>query len=215
MTLHHRSPWLVAELGEPHAVASWAVVGGGLGTARRVAWLQVQNDDLGLDVDPAALLRARLEEARLDSAVGLLTSTDLTRHVQTLEQAGAVAVAATATVGLSNRVAVGDPWSLQGVGTINLLVVIDRPATSAALLEVLSVAAEARTVAVLRSGLSSTVSLNDATGTGTDCIVVAAPQRPGKPLVYAGKHTPLGCAVGRAVLRVVSRGVQSWLERST
>ncbi|MEO1272728.1 MAG: adenosylcobinamide amidohydrolase, partial [Myxococcota bacterium] len=46
------------------------------------------------------------------------------------------------------------------------------------------------------------------TGTGTDCIVLAAP--PGHA-VYAGLHTAVGEAVGRAVYDAVAAGVRGWM----
>ena len=49
-----------------------------------------------------------------------------------------------------------------------------------------------------------------ATGTGTDCIALAAdPGRSG----FAGLHTPLGEALGRAVYDAVSRGAANWLRQ--
>jgi adenosylcobinamide amidohydrolase len=49
------------------------------------------------------------------------------------------------------------------------------------------------------------------TGTGTDCIVVAAPQT-GDPANFAGLHTAIGEAVGAAVYRVIRDGIAVWRE---
>jgi adenosylcobinamide amidohydrolase len=48
-----------------------------------------------------------------------------------------------------------------------------------------------------------------ATGTGTDCIAVAAPQG---AEAFSGLHTALGEAIGQAVLRAVGKGAQVWMD---
>ncbi len=219
MELSCAHPWLVAELGSPHDVASWAIVRGGLCTARRVAWLHVDDVDLDVKTDPVELLQRRLQDAGLHDAVGLLTACTLAHH-QHLRRvvegpgAGPVGVDAVATVGLHNRLAVGDPPTPAAVGTINLLARIDRPVSPTALLEAMSIAVEARTAAVLGLGLPSPVSGAPSTGTGTDCVVVAAPTTGPPPLAYAGKHTALGAALGQAVFDAVSEGGRRWVARN-
>ena len=107
----------------------------------------------------------------------------------------------------------GDPPSdVDGPGTINLLAWLSVPLAEGALVEALSIATEARTAAVLESGLPSARSGRPATGTGTDCVVVACP--PGKaPLDYAGKHTLAGSLLGSAVYEAVRRGMVRWRSR--
>ncbi|MEE7455252.1 hypothetical protein MPAR168_00045 [Methylorubrum populi] len=53
---------------------------------------------------------------------------------------------------------------------------------------------------------------NAVSGTGTDCIVAAAPQT-GEPALFAGLHTPVGEAVGAAVLAAISEGGASGARR--
>ena len=60
MELRHQHPWLVANLEGPHAVASWAIVGGGLKQAEQIVWLQVRDEELGPDKDPAGFIEERL-----------------------------------------------------------------------------------------------------------------------------------------------------------
>jgi adenosylcobinamide amidohydrolase len=119
-----------------------------------------------------------------------------------------------ATVGLDNARRAGDRWAVAGpaAGTINVASRASLPVSDAALLEMLALAAEARAMAVLEAGVRSRRSGLPATGTGTDCIVVAAPC--GDPVTgYAGKHTALGHLVGATVAQAVSRGTQAWLAR--
>ena len=59
--------------------------------------------------------------------------------------------------------------------------------------------------------IRSLVSGEPATGTGTDCKVLASAIG-GKTHRYAGKHTAVGSAVGAAVVAAVSSGVDIWLK---
>jgi adenosylcobinamide amidohydrolase len=203
--------WLVVRFPEPQAVLSWAIVNGGRRTATSVAWHEVRDAELRPPVSPARLLQERLAAAGLDGAVGLLTSRALSRHVVSERSAAGVAARCVATVGLGNALRVGDPLGPAArIGTINLVCQLSVPLAEEGLLEALSIAAEARTLAVLECGVASRVSAAPATGTGTDCIVIAAPERP-RGASYAGKHTAIGHVVGAAVHAAVARGAAEWL----
>ena len=115
-----------------------------------------------------------------------------------------------ATVGLGNALRAGDPPGPAGrIGTINLLCHVDVPLTDEALLEAMSIATEARTASVLEAAVPSLRSGLPATGTGTDCIVMATPLA-GRREPYAGKHTRIGHVVGAAVAQAVRRAVAEW-----
>ncbi|MBI4372840.1 MAG: adenosylcobinamide amidohydrolase [Candidatus Omnitrophica bacterium] len=122
---------------------------------------------------------------------------------------GDLSVRSIVTVGMENALRVGDPVpQTQPIGTINLLCLISVPLTECAFLEAMSIAVEARTAVVLESHIPSFQTGFRATGTGTDCIVIAAPARPAQsPLEYAGKHTPVGSLIGRSVLEVMKQGL--------
>lgn len=203
--------WLVVRLPGPHAVLSWAIVNGGRRTASAVAWREVRDGELRPPVDAARFLSTQLAEADLADAVGLLTSAALSRHVVSERRTGEVAARCVATVGLGNALRAGDPpGPAARIGTINVLCQVGVPLGEEALVEALSLAAEARTLAVREAGVSSQMSGAPASGTGTDCIVIAAPERPNGAR-YAGKHTALGHVVGAAVHDAVARGAAAWL----
>jgi adenosylcobinamide amidohydrolase len=201
--------WLVARFTIAHTTASWAIAGGGLGRARAVAWHQIRDTELTLDVDAAALLRDRLASVGLTGAVGLLTSCRLDRYIDTTVRCDALAARCIATVGLSNALRVGDPPGLGRVGTINLLCHVNAPLSPEAQLEALAIAAEARTLAVREALVPSTRTGLPATGTGTDCIVIAASIGDGAA-TYAGKHTAIGHAIGAAVHEATREGIEHW-----
>lgn len=203
---------LIVRLGGPHRTLSWALCQGGFARADAVAWRHVDDAELTPDVDPARLLQRALAEAGVSGAVGLLTSRDLATFECETRQSVEHAVRAVATVGLSNALSVGDPPGHFAIGTINVLLQVSTALTDSALVEALAVVAEARTAAVLEARVPSRRSSQWATGTGTDCIVVAAPDMDCPAAHYVGKHTLLGSLAGAAVREAVARGVKRWLE---
>ncbi|MFX0544571.1 adenosylcobinamide amidohydrolase [Roseovarius sp. S1116L3] len=207
------APWLELDLGAETRVLSWAVHRPGFVLARRILWREVRNADLPADLDVEDWLQSALAARSALDAVTFLTSRDITcNHVTTAEVEGAKATAV-ATVGLSNAERIGQRVDRRGHdwGTINIALRLDTGQgaglTDAALVEALSIAASARTAAVMEVGLELPSGL--ATGTGTDCIAVAA--APGTT-AYAGMHTDVGVAAGRAVFDAVHRGAVEWME---
>ncbi len=203
-------PFLLAGFAAPQAMVSWSLTRPGFVVAQKVAWLHVRDDDLPLGVDPAALLENRMAAAGHADAVHLMTSRDVSRHHLASACFHGVTGACLATVGLGNGARVGSPpLPARPAGTINLLAHVDRPLSPGALLEALSIAAEARTAAVLDAGWK--IAGRAVTGTGTDCIVAAAPEgREGD--LFAGLHTAVGAALGRAVYDAVAQGCRAWID---
>jgi len=213
-SVSRRERWLIAEFTDPQVVLSWAIVGGGLRRVRTVAWYQVEERELRPPVDPRRFLRQRLEESGMAEAVGLLTSRSLDSYVDVERSYGSWSARCIATVGLGNALRVGDPPGPTGrIGTVNLLCSISGALSANALIEVLSLASEARTAVILEARVPSGVSGLAATGTGTDCIVVSA-AADGVALEYAGKHTVVGHLIGAAVTEAMRRGVEVWKEEN-
>lgn len=201
-------PFLVAEFAEPQAMLSWSLTRPGFTTARKVAWLEVRNDDLAIDVDPTLLLETRMAAAGHGDSVHLMTSRDIRHHHLAEAGSGLVKAACLATVGLGNAGRVGArPATTSPFGTINLLVHVDRPLASGAMIEAISIATQARTAAII--DLDWRLDGRPATGTGTDCIVVATPHGEGEQ--FAGLHTDTGAALGRAVYNAVHEGGLVWV----
>lgn len=202
-------PHLVASFNAPQRMLSWSLTKPGFRTAQQVVWLEVRNADLPPSLDPVAGIEALMAGAGFADAICLVTSRDITRHhlaSSTVEDATATSVA---TVGLSNGERVGRRCSepVPVPGTINVLVHVSCPLSEAALIETVSIATEARTAAVLDSGVRREgVAV---TGTGTDCIVVASPVGRDEAR-FAGLHTAIGEAVGDAVYRSVREGAAVW-----
>ncbi|NDR58416.1 adenosylcobinamide amidohydrolase [Aliiruegeria sabulilitoris] len=208
MRVRHEPPWLIADLDGPRRVLSWAINRPGFVTAERIVFREVRNKDLPEGRDPVAWLDHALEAAGLADAPTLLTSRNVASYEFHRAALDGATVQCLATVGLSNAERVGhrqrfDPASF---GTINIAVDCSVGLTEAAQIEALSIATQARTAAVIDAGML--LPEGPATGTGTDCIAFAAP--PGD-VAFAGLHTAIGEAIGRAVYDAVFAGAKSWI----
>ena len=208
--LHHDHPWLTLDLGADMPVLSWAVNRPGRVRARRILWREVRNADLPEHLDATDWLDAQLAARAARDAVCFLTSCDIAQFTEGHAEADGITAHAVATVGLSNAESVGTrlPRAAHGWGTINIAVEIGAGLTEVARLEALSIATQARTAAIMAAEIR--LATGRATGTGTDCIAIAAPEGATR---YAGLHTGAGEAVGRAVLEAVARGVALWQAR--
>ena len=192
-------------------VLSWAPYRGGYCEAHSVAIWQVTNAQLPMGVDPVALVRTYMQS--LDAnGVGLLTSRSIDKVEVACAQHAGLSARAVVTAGPSNALRIGDtPGALRTLGTINAVVHVSAPLSLEASLECLSLVAEARTLAVLEAAEPSRRSLQPATGTGTDCIVVCSPlERDAGIETYAGKHTAIGHLLGDVALRALRAAVQCW-----
>ena len=208
MSVHLARPWLTFDLGAEMQVLSWAINRPGFVSARRIVWREVRNADLPPELDVLEWFRAELEAQDLSDSIAFLTSRDVSYYTQATARVGSTHARCVATVGLSNAERVGHrvDRTAQDWGTINIALRLSTPLSQAGLIEALSIATQARTAAVMDAGLA--LSSGIATGTGTDCIAIAAP--PGTQ-DYAGLHTELGEAVGRAVYRATSLGAKEWM----
>jgi adenosylcobinamide amidohydrolase len=210
MRLRHDPPWLEMDLGAEMPVLSFAPHRPGLVRADRVLWREVRDADLTEAFDAHSALAGWLAERGAVDAVCFLTSRDLGAHVVERVEVGGVRAEAVATVGLGNAERIGTrvagSGECAGHGTINVAARLSLPLSAPALIEALTLAAEARTCAVQEAG--HRLPTGPATGTGTDCLAVAAPAGRER---HAGKHTAAGEALGRAVHRAVLRGARDWM----
>lgn len=201
-------PWLIADLERPLRVLSWSLTHPGFVTAQRIVWREVRNADLPPELDAVKWFRHELKQVGQSDAVSFLTSRDVRRYTQQSATVEGCRADAVATVGLSNAECIGHRrTNTFAPGTINIAVRLSTPLTDGALVEAVSLAAQARTAAVMEHGPD--LITGRATGTGTDCIAITAPSG---DAAHAGMHTATGEALGRAVLDAVSQGVQEWMQ---
>ena len=212
MDIECRRPWLVARFAAARRMVSWSLNRPGFVDADTVAWREVRGSDLAVDVDPAAWFEQRLAQASLGDAVGMMTSRNVASFVRRSARVEDVEADCVVTLGLNNGEPVGSRQKspVYAPGTINILCHVSLPLSDAALLEASSIVAQARTVAVLEAGYRRKPGDEPVSGTGTDCVVMAAPTGPGAA-PYAGMHTPIGEAVGACVLSATRLAVAEWL----
>lgn len=207
-TIHCAPPFLTARFSCPQRTLGWSLLRPGFANVSDVVWLEAHDSDLRPDVDPIVFLRNKLAEAGLPDALAFMTARDIRRHHFSRKFVEDIEAACLSTVGLSNGERIGSrrPFCTR-VGTINILVHVSCALTDGALVEAISIAAQARTAAIMETRRP-----HDGppiTGTGTDCIVVAAPLS-GEPVACAGLHTAIGEAIGAAVYEATRDGAETW-----
>lgn len=186
----------------------WSLLHPGFANMSEIVWLEVHDGDLRPDVDPAVFLREKLVEAGLPDALAFMTARDIRRHHFSRRNVEGVEASCLATVGLSNGERVGSRRPVRArFGTINILVHVSCALTDGALVEALSIATQARTAAIMETRRPDDGP--PITGTGTDCIVMAAPLE-GASVAWAGLHTAIGEAIGAAVYEAIREGAEIW-----
>lgn len=194
----------------PYRTLGWAPLGGGYGSTRVVSNHQVDVGDRHATEFPSVFLRRRISklEPAARGAVAMMTGARVVNAAYVCARRGALSVAAWCTAGCSNALRAGDRATVADTrpGTINLIVAISQPLAPSAMVEAIQIATEARVLAVQQSGIISMRSGLPATGTGTDCIVVAAPIG-ARAHPWCGKHTLLGELIARAALKSCARAI--------
>ena len=206
-------PWLLARFTEMQTMASWAVSRPGFVRSREVVWLEVGNEELRHTTDPVTWFAGKLMQRGLGEAVGLMTARNVSRYERALSCVEHVNADCVVTLGLNNGEHVGKRVRSDlhqcNVGTINILCAVSVPLSDAALLEALSLATQARTVALLEVGYRRPDQQEIVTGTGTDCVVISAPDGPNHES-FAGMHTPVGEAIGSSVYAATLKAACEW-----
>jgi adenosylcobinamide amidohydrolase len=200
-------PWLTFDLGGQMNVLSWALNRPGLVKARRIVWREVRDADLPEDFDVGHWLAQELSDRGEAESVAFLTSRSIDRSHYVETEVGSVKACALVTVGLSNVERVGYRRHGKSAihGTINIAAQVNVGLSEAGLLEAMSIVVQARTTAILDAEVP--LPSGAATGTGTDCVAIAAPAG---DTCFAGLHTEVGEALGRAVYNAVHDGATEW-----
>lgn len=203
-------PWLTVDFGQSLETIGWTLQAGGVTHSQKVLWREVRDADLSLDFQVEPWLAAQTLTQAAPKAPCFLTSRSLAHYTSAETCIEGITARAIATSGLGNAEQVGARiGAREAVGTINLLVGVDVALHLPAKLELLSLMAEARTLAMVEKGLILPTGL--ATGTGTDCLCLASlPALAQTPESAAGKHTALGEAAGQVALQALRQAIQDW-----
>ena len=238
VAIRRRGRFVVADLSEAHLTITTSVKNGGQADHVR----HLVNHQSGEGAGHEARFRVITElgqEAYHDSVCEELglppsdtavmgTAANMNYAAITTEEDAGVQVTAIVTAGVqTNAICAGDPASWretpEGIakvaavaGTINTMLVLNRPMTAAALARTVVTMTEAKSAALQRLAVPSCYSPDLATGTGTDQFCVAAPLGGGKPLTSASPHMKVGELVGLMVRRATVEALrwQNGLEAS-
>ncbi|MDC0254722.1 adenosylcobinamide amidohydrolase [Bacteriovoracales bacterium] len=213
MRIDQKKKHLAVTLEQPSALLSWCLHGGGISEGKEIFWAQVESKELTRGVDPLSYLKKRWKDEDLTPDIAFMTSAEINDFVCKKETFKDFEVSVLSTVGMGNALRAGDPGGYHlSLGTINILIEINKTFSSGALIEAISLGTEAKTAAVMDLNISSNMSGEKATGTGTDCMAVAS-HKGQAPLMYCGKHTKVGELIGKATYEAVFEGIQKWIKR--
>lgn len=200
----------IIRLPETYRVLGWAPFNGGAMCAAAIVNHQIETGNRFATEHPDAYLRAIIPRLGLKArnSVAMMTGVDIRRTAYASARRGDFIVGGWCTAGCSNALRIGDPASVGPIppGTINLVLAVNQSLSPSAMAEALAMATEARVLVVCEAGVSSTRSGQPATGTGTDCIVVASPARAPSHR-FCGKHTVIGELIGKAALRACGKAL--------
>jgi adenosylcobinamide amidohydrolase len=218
--LRRSGRFLVVDLKEPHQVISTSVRHGGQvdylrhllnhqsceGTAHHDRHRVMT--EAGLDGYHDRVCAEVALPSEQTAVMGTAANMNYAAVAREVDEDVAVTVAVTAGVE-GNATAAGEPatWretaaGMQKVpayaGTINTMLLVNRPLTPATLARVVVIMTEGKSAALHRLAVPSRLHVDLATGTGTDQYCIAAPSSGMTALTSASPHTKLGELVGLA-----------------
>lgn len=209
---------LIVDLGARLRVLSSAPRGGGLRTTRYI--LNHQVTSMGRTSqpwgDPSLYLRKLAGSLGVDvDCVALMTAVPMTQVVVSRAMAGGIWVECLATVGVTNAVRAGEVPAPEvrnagshTTGTINLIVITNACLAAPALVGAVQVATESKTGTLCDHAVPSWTGSPNATGTGTDAVVMACALKGHGPWqAYAGTHTMVGAMIGQVTADCLTQGL--------
>ncbi len=206
---------LVLRFEQLWSVLSWAPYKGGLVRSQCIFNHKREHFE---DEELETIFQKEIRRLKIpDDSVGLLTGADIEKYQSRLLEKNGLWVFAIATAGLSNARSVGDRADVERAssqaGTINLILICNALPKLEGQLEAVHVASMAKTKAIMEAGIKSKKSNQPATGTGTDCIVLASSGEIHEN--FCGMHTVMGELIGEAVQQVIQAAVEKSLQGSS
>jgi adenosylcobinamide hydrolase len=201
---------LVVRLPERMKVLSTTVLNGGFSVSDTLLSVQVPIHYNGTDPESEVVeICGKLGLCR--EAVGFMTAVDLKKVITMVsEEYNGINATVVATSGVKNAVFAGELMTdalvrgLNGPGTINIIVVLDRPLHETGMANSLITITEAKTAALMDTKTKGT-------GTTSDAIAICCPEGDGEK--YAGTATDVGICMARAVRKAVAASTLKWYAR--
>ncbi|MDM3871419.1 adenosylcobinamide amidohydrolase [Porticoccus sp. W117] len=216
--LQHSENFVRLRFEQPRQSLSSAVLNGGSVLAQQFINLKVSSEYALPDEDPADTLQKFCAANHWPgTTVGMMTAASMNSLRVRCEHIDDVPLAILVTTGLGNARRAGDRAEYrqlacqpQKVGTINLAICLEAPLRPEAMVELITVATEAKAAALQQAEVISPVSRALATGTGTDAVALfcSLQSDQSNPIRFAGKHTLLGERVGCLVIDAIVDSLQ-------
>lgn len=188
-----------------------AIVGGGFVRAQH--FLNTYVDKSYHSDTPADDLRALLQRMDVppERSVAMMTAVQLHTRALGSKTAGDIAMFALVTAGVGNAVDITGgqlPIFRPHAGTINTMVFVDANLTDGAMINAIMSATEAKAKLLADMKVKDHVTGRTATGTSTDCVVIACTER-GPALHYAGSATTVGKGIGQLVYETMRTALEN------
>jgi len=212
MKIEHTDKNITVSFSYPLRILSSAVYNGGLYRAKNIINLKVNSKDI-LNNNPEKIIIDFINENRINGkCIGLLTSAEMKyAHLVFIKEEG-IKILAIVTAGASNALNISERsiTNFNGTpilkyGTINIIVITNVNLLSDGMVSSIITATEAKTAALFDLKIKSILTGNQATGTGTDSIVIVSGN--GENIQYCGGHTLYGQLLGEAVYTGIKRSL--------
>jgi iron complex transport system ATP-binding protein len=212
MKIEHTSRFIALDFDYPLRTLSSASAGGGYRRVKTIVNLKTDAREM-LDNAPEELVAPFLKKrGALAAGIGLLTSADMEYAQFVTTHGRGITVFAIVTAGTSNALNIAERTETEfsgGVetthGTINIIVVANACLLDECMVSSIITATEAKTAALFDLQVKSVATGSQATGTGTDSIVIVSGN--GMNIRYAGGHTLYGQLLAEAVYGGVKRSL--------
>ncbi|QGQ46094.1 adenosylcobinamide amidohydrolase [Metabacillus sediminilitoris] len=149
------------------------------------------------------------------STIGMMTAVNL-KDVSIVEKEyEGIKILTVITAGVGNAVDITAKKSVDTgiqIGTVNIMVFIDAHLTDGALVNAVQSVTEAKTKAFVDLHIKDPVTQTIATGTSTDCTLVASTQK-GEPTPYTGSGTVIGKGIGLSVYQALVDAIGKYESR--
>jgi len=212
MKIEHTDRNITISFTYPLRVLSSAVYNGGLNRVKNILNLHVKSEDT-LNNTPENLFSNFINQKKIrGKTLGLLTSAQMKYAQFIFSNEGGIKILVVATAGTSNALNITERSNTRfngkpilEPGTINIIVITNVTLLSDCMVASVITATEAKTAVLFDLKVKSILTGHQATGTGTDSIVIVSGN--GDNIQYAGGHTLYGQILGEAVYNGVKRAL--------
>ncbi len=188
--------YIIIESKKPIKILSSAPINGGLKFSNKIINLWIPKDFYH---DPIAYYKTKNID---NNAICLMTGADLMKAGIIKKETSNIKVLAIVTTGISNASSITDgniiKNNIPNIGTINIIVIVDREMTESCMVNAITTITEAKCKVLSSFDIRSVITYEQATGTSSDALAIISLGK-GDALEYAGSATELGWLIASCV----------------